>query len=71
MSMKRRLPVLDLLPFLADKMKASDLRPSDYFFDPSHLSPLGNEAAAELISEFLVNEGPSLKGLTGEARQGR
>ena len=51
------VPVLDLLPLLAQTIAQAGLTPSTYFLDRDHLSPLGSEVVAIMIADFLQQEG--------------
>lgn len=53
----REIPTLDLLPALAERLKEEQMTPADYFLDGDHLTPLGAERVAEIISEFIQQEG--------------
>lgn len=55
-AINNKIPVIDLLPVLSQKMKEQGMRPQDYFLDRDHLSPLGCEVAAEIIADFIIKE---------------
>jgi len=51
------IPVLDLLPILALKMKNQKMSPEELFHDfAGHLSPIGSKIVAEVIADFTRNE---------------
>jgi lysophospholipase L1-like esterase len=47
------IPVIDLLPFLDERMKATGTKPGDYFLDDQHPSPLGSNVVADTLSAFI------------------
>ncbi len=51
------IPVLDLLPILAERMKQQGKKPEDYFLDSNHLSRFGNQIASEVIGSFIEKQG--------------
>ena len=54
---KKGIPMLDLLPILAERMKQEGLRPEDYFFDSNHFTVHGNQVVAEFIGDFIEKQG--------------
>lgn len=52
----RKIPTLDLLPALAERLKEEQMTPAAYFWDLDHLTPLGAERVAEIISEFITQK---------------
>jgi len=50
------IPVIDLLPVLADKMMIEEKRSSDYFLDHSHLSMAGSRVVADVIAGYIQGE---------------
>jgi lysophospholipase L1-like esterase len=55
-AVEKGVPVLDLLPLLAQRMERQGLKPEDYFLDTNHLSPLGSEVVAEIIAAFIQQQ---------------
>ena len=53
----RGVPVLDLLPPLAEKMKEEQKGPKDYFWDSNHLTPLGARRVGEIVGGFIERNG--------------
>ena len=54
------IPVLDLLPPLAQRMTAAGLTPAAYFLDEDHLSPGGSEVVAGIMVDFMQQENEAL-----------
>lgn len=52
-----QVPVLDMLPLLDERAKEQGVKPTDYFLDINHLSPIGHQVAAELLADFIRREG--------------
>lgn len=50
------VPVLDLLPKLAEKARENGIAPEDYFGDDSHPSFQGNQEIGGFIADFIVRE---------------
>jgi lysophospholipase L1-like esterase len=48
-----KVPALDLLPALAERMKETGQGPGDYFLDINHLSPQGSKVVSELLADFI------------------
>ena len=48
-----QVPAIDLLPLLAKSMKEENKTPGDYFLDQDHLSRLGAQRVAIMISDFI------------------
>ncbi|MCP4608360.1 MAG: hypothetical protein GY845_06565 [Planctomycetes bacterium] len=53
----RQIPSLDLLPALAERLKEEQMIPANYFLDADHLTPLGANHVAEIISKFIRQQG--------------
>jgi lysophospholipase L1-like esterase len=51
-----RIPVIDLLPPLAEKMKQAGMKPKDLFLDQSHLTTGGSKAVSEIIADFILTK---------------
>lgn len=51
------IPVVNLLPVMSKRMKKQGLMPKDYFTDNLHLSHLGSDVVAEVLTEFFLKEG--------------
>ena len=51
-----KIPIIDLLPMLRQKMEATGLGVRDYFIDSDHLSPLGNEVVSDILVDFIQRE---------------
>jgi lysophospholipase L1-like esterase len=54
-ALDNEVPVIDLLPILSEKEQG--VKPEGYFLGELHLSLLGNEVVAEIIANFIRNEG--------------
>jgi lysophospholipase L1-like esterase len=52
-----QVPVLDMLPLLDARAKAQGIKPTDYFLDINHLSPMGHQVVAEFLADFIRREG--------------
>jgi lysophospholipase L1-like esterase len=52
-----QVPVLDMLPLLDARAKEQGVKPTDYFLDINHLSPMGHQVVAEFLAEFIRREG--------------
>jgi lysophospholipase L1-like esterase len=52
-----KVPVIDLLPILARKMAQEGFKPRDYFLDDDHLSAGGSETVAEILANFIQQQG--------------
>lgn len=50
------IPVIDLLPILSEKITKEGTKPEDYFLDHDHLSLVGSEVVAEIVSDFMSKE---------------
>ena len=50
------IPVVDLLPVMSERMKQHGLEPNDYFTDNLHLSHLGSEVVAKILTKFILKE---------------
>jgi hypothetical protein len=51
------LPYLDLLPPLAQHVRARNLSPDALFLDIDHLTVRGHEVVAQLLAQFLAEQG--------------
>lgn len=51
-----KVQVIDLLPILSKKMKETDSKPKDYFFDSDHLNPAGSKVVANILADFIQQE---------------
>ena len=54
---KHHVPVLDMLPLLYDRAQKQGVKPTEYFLDINHLSPIGHQVVAELLADFIRREG--------------
>jgi lysophospholipase L1-like esterase len=55
-ALNHQIPTIDLLLPLAEKLKQEKLTPSDYFFDEDHLTALGANRVAQIITDFLLQK---------------
>lgn len=51
----KKIPVIDLLPILSEKMKEEGLKSKHYFLDHDHLSPLGSEVVSGIIADYILD----------------
>ena len=51
-----KVPVIDLLPILSNKMQEEGAKPEDLFLDVDHLSVVGSEIVAEILADFIQKE---------------
>jgi len=51
---ENNIPVIDLLPFLDERMKATGTKPEDYFLDDLHPSALGSDVVADTLAGFIL-----------------
>jgi lysophospholipase L1-like esterase len=51
-----KVPVIDLLPILSEKMQEEWAKLKDLFLDVDHLSPVGSEIVAEVLADFIQKE---------------
>lgn len=54
---QHNVPFLDLLASFREHVAEHNLKPSALYLDPLHFSPAGHDLAAQLIFEFLSNQG--------------
>jgi hypothetical protein len=53
---EHEVPVLDLLPVLAQRLEEQRAKPEDYFVDADHPSPRGNEVISKAMADFIERE---------------
>lgn len=58
------VPVLDLLPILADKLTADGLSPDAFFIDVDHPTPAGSRFIAETLVEVVSQRTPLTRNLS-------
>jgi lysophospholipase L1-like esterase len=51
-----QVPVIDMLPLLSERANEQGIKPTDYFLDINHLSPIGHNVVAELLADFIRRE---------------
>ena len=49
----RRIEVIDLLPLMNKELKKRNLKPAYFFLDDNHLSLVGSQFTAKIISDYL------------------